>query len=344
MKDASDLLQADRVKAICSAVYEARAWRPGGIVAGEDLWDAMMASSESGEPFPYVFLNSTDTGLGGRYPGRLTMVVSGSGMGKSTAVRELGYADLMSGLPIADVRLEENTGKTGLGYVGLHLNRRLMLGGFDKEDPAIRAAFEATVANGRFWTYDHFGSMDDNDLLSKLRYLAVACGAKTIILDHLSIVVSGMDAEGDERRTIDRLMTALRSLVENTGVSLHVVCHLKRAAGGNTSHEEGGRITLADLRGSQSIAQLSDSVVAMERNQQADGEIEVVVVATGEVLTVNAKDVALWRSLKARDTGYTGIMGYTLYDKKTGRMLEVQPKDEAEQGFKDESPNAGKEF
>lgn len=344
MKDANDLLVAGRVRDICTAVYESRAWRPGGIVSGADLWDAMMTSAEQGRPFPFTFLNGLEDGLGGAYPGRLITWVSGSGMGKSTAVREVGYADLIDGLPVADVRLEENTGKTGLGYVGLHLNRRLMLGGFDKADPAIREAFEATVANGRFWTYDHFGSMDDGDLLSKLRYLAVACGAKTLILDHLSIVVSGMDAEGDERRTIDRLMTALRSLVENTGCTLHVVCHLKRAASGNTSHEEGGRITLADLRGSQSIAQLSDAVIAMERNQQEDGEVEVVATATGEVRTVRSKDIALWRSLKCRDTGYTGVLGHTLYDTKTGRMLEVQPKDEADAGFKDESPNATKDF
>jgi twinkle protein len=342
MKDASDLLQAAKrdpsyLKKITSAVYEARAWRPGGIVEGKDLWDAMMAAAIPGRETCFTFLNGTEKGIGGAYPGRLIMWVSGSGMGKSTAVREVAYYDLMHhGMPVADVRLEENVGKTGLGYVGLHLNRRLMLGGFDKSDPAIRRAFEETVANGRFWTFDHFGSLDGGDLVSKLRYLAVGCGAKTIILDHISIVVSDMSAQADgkaadERTTIDRLMTQLRALVENTGITLHAVCHLKRVSGGEKSHEEGGRVTLADLRGSQSIAQLSDAVIAMERNQQDEDDIEVTTV-DGELRSISKRDVARWRSLKSRDTGFTGVMGHTFYDRRTGRMVECvlpdQPKEE----------------
>ncbi|WP_458098584.1 DnaB-like helicase C-terminal domain-containing protein [Roseomonas sp. WA12] len=308
-KDASDLLQAGRVKDICIAVYEARAWRPGGVVAGTDLWDAMMNAAEPGRPYPYSFLNSTTDGLGGIYPGQLVMWVSGSGMGKSTLVREVAYADLVQGIPVADLRLEENVGQTGLGYVGIHLSRRLMLGGFDKGDPTIRAAFDETVGSGRFWTYDHFGSMEDGELLSKMRFMIKACGARTVVLDHISIVVSGMDAEGDERRTIDRLMTLLRSLVEETGVTLHAICHLKRVGGGGKSHEEGGRIALADLRGSQSIAQLSDVVLALERDQQSEDP--------------ETKDKAAVRSLKCRKTGVTGILGYVRFDTETGRMEET---------------------
>lgn len=315
MKDANDLLKAGRLKDITQAVYGARAWRPGGIVSGRDLWDRMTTSAIPGRPYPFAFLNSMRTGLGGVRPGTIVTWVSGTGMGKSTLVRELGYADLMAGLPVGDVRLEEGVGQTGLGYVGLHLGKRLMLEGFDPGDPAIRKAFEETIGSKDFYTLDHFGSLDDGDLLGKLRYLAAGCGCRTEILDHISIVVSGMDETGDERRTIDRLMTALRSLAENTGVTLHAICHLKRTQG--TSHEEGGRITLADLRGSQAIAQLSDAVVALERNQQAEDEDE--------------KATTLVRSLKCRATGYTGVMGYLRYDPETGRMKEVpapEPKQE----------------
>jgi twinkle protein len=36
-----------------------------------------------------------------------------------------------------------------------------------------------------------------------------------------------------------------------------------------TNHEEGARVTLGQLRGSAAIAQLSDGVIALERNQQS---------------------------------------------------------------------------
>ena len=63
--------------------------------------------------------------------------------------------------------------------------------------------------------------------------------------------------DGDERKTIDRLMTKLRSLVQETNVGLLLVSHLKRPEG--RGHEEGTATSLAHLRGSASIAQLSDT-------------------------------------------------------------------------------------
>ena len=71
---------------------------------------------------------------------------------------------------------------------------------------------------------------------------------------------------GDERRMIDNTMTKLRSLVEELRCSLVIVSHLKRPEG--KGHEEGARTTLAQLRGSAGIAQLSDMVIGLERDQQ----------------------------------------------------------------------------
>ena len=59
-------------------------------------------------------------------------------------------------------------------------------------------------------------------------------------------------------------MTKLRSLVERTGIALFLVSHLRRS-GGDINHEEGGRVTLGQLRGSASSAPLSDSVIAQDR-------------------------------------------------------------------------------
>ena len=84
----------------------------------------------------------------------------------------------------------------------------------------LKAAFDAVMGNGKWYIYDHFGSSDIDTLLSKLRYLAVGLGCKAIVLDHISIVVSGLDeSEGEsERKVIDKLMTRLRSLIEETGI------------------------------------------------------------------------------------------------------------------------------
>ena len=117
-----------------------------------------------------------------------------------------------------------------------------------------------------------FGTNEIDDIFAKLRYLIVGCDCKWVVVDHLHMLVSALQ-EGDERRAIDNIMTELRSLVEETGVGLMLVSHLRRVAG-NEGHENGVEVNLSHLRGSQSIAQISDCVIALERNQQADDPIE----------------------------------------------------------------------
>ena len=105
---------------------------------------------------------------------------------------------------------------------------------------------------------------------------------------------------------IDKTMSRLRSLVERTGIALFLVSHLRRASNDNHSHEEGGRVSLSSLRGSHSIAQISDTVVALERDQQAD--------STGNPTTV--------RILKNRYSGETGVACELTYDLNTCRFNE----------------------
>ena len=69
---------------------------------------------------------------------------------------------------------------------------------------------------------------------------------------------------------IDTTMTRSDGhLVERTGIAMFLVSHLRRTSS-DVNHEEGARVTLGQLRGSASIAQLSDAVIALERDQQSD--------------------------------------------------------------------------
>ena len=131
---------------------------------------------------------------------------------------------------------------------------------------------------------------------------------KWVFLDHLSILVSGLEGE-DERRNIDQLMTKLRSLVEETRCALVLVSHLRRAAGSDRGHEDGKAVSLSHLRGSQAIAQLSDAVIALERDQQAEDP--------------NAANTTTIRVLKNRYAGETGVACHLFFNKDTGRLHEV---------------------
>ncbi|MBB6253046.1 DnaB-like helicase C-terminal domain-containing protein [Nitrospirillum iridis] len=305
LKDASDLLQAGRVKDLTTAIWNAAPWRPDGIVNAADLWDSIADRTEAfSVPYPWEDLNSVTYGL---RVGELVTVTAGSGVGKSAIVREVAHHLLKRGERVGMLMLEESIRRTALGMLGLELNTRLHVSMAGVNDSDLRAAFDRTFSSGNLFLYDHFGSTEIDNLLSRVRYLAHACKCRWIILDHISIVVSGM-GDGDERRLIDNAMTALRTLVQELGIGLILVTHLKRPEG--KGHEEGALTSLSQLRGSASIAQLSDIVIGAERNQQGD-----------------RPNLTTLRVLKNRFSGDTGIGGYLEYHKDTGRLIEADAPD-----------------
>ena len=145
--------------------------------------------------------------------------------------------------------------------------------------------------------------MDPDRLVEQIHYLATVEQVDVCVVDHLTIVVSGI-ADIDERRALDVTCTKLRQVVENTGVGLILVSHLKRPEG--RGHEEGAQTSLSQLRGSHCIAQLSDCVLGAERHQQGD-------LAERSEMQI--------RVLKNRFSGQTGAVDKLLYDQQTGRLV-----------------------
>jgi len=308
-KDASDVLVNDGPAALTQSFWQAKAWRPDGIIAGADLTkDRLKLAAVKGYTTRYPGLNEKLEGL---REGELTLLTAGSGIGKSTFARELAYGLHQDhGLTIGNIYLEENVEKTAQAYVALDNNVKL---GSLRANPELlsEAQWDTSLTNvvhKRMFFYDHFGSLASERLLSKMRYMRTILGVNFIVLDHISIVISGQESSSEgERRDIDRLMTSLRSLIEETGVGVVGIVHLKQPEG--KAHEEGGRVTLSHLRGSGALKQLSDNVVALERDQQSEDEDDQ-----------NQSDI---RVLKCRETGLVGIADTIKYDHDTGRLLPV---------------------
>jgi len=287
-------------------MFDAKPFRPDGIVNGTELWDVVTSEDNTVSfDYPYAGLNAKTLGM---RKGEIVTVTAGSGIGKSQLCREFSHFLLTQGETVGYIALEESVKRTSLGLMSLAINKPLHLGTVEVSQDELKEAFDSTLGTGRVYLYDHWGSTDSQNLMDKIRYLASGCECGWVILDHISIVVSGMEG-GDERRLIDNTMTKCRALVEELKIGLILVSHLKRPEG--KGHEEGGRTTLAQLRGSAGIAQLSDIVLGCERDQQ-DQE-------TGNMTVV--------RVLKNRWTGETGVGCLLEYDKYTGRMTEVSSAD-----------------
>jgi len=304
MKDAGEMLKERNVQGFIKEWWNAKSYCPSGIVSGIDTWDSILSQEDiKSIPYPWSCLNDLTYGFRER---ELVTITSGSGMGKSQMVRELEHYLLgATDDNIGILALEEDIPKTALGIMSIEANQTLHLSrDAPREDKKV--FWDNTLGTGRIFMYDHWGSTSEDNLLSRVRYMAKGLDCKWIILDHLSIVVSDQET-GDERKAIDSIMTKLRQLVQETGIGLFLVSHLRRPNG--KAHEDGGQISLAELRGSASIAQLSDMVIGLERDQQhADPQV---------------RNTTTVRVLKNRYAGLTGVACYLYYDKDTGRMIET---------------------
>lgn len=308
-KDPNECLQNGHPEVVIDAIWNAKEYTPDGIVNGKDLWDAVSEDVKNDGyslPWENLALNKMIMGL---RKGELCVLTAGTGVGKTTFVRQIAYDfGVVKKLKIGMLMLEENPKRTATGLMSLHVGKRLYLNRHAVSDEEYRKAFDETLGTGRYVLYEHFGSLDGDNLMDKIRYMAVSEECDFIILDHISIAISGLEGD-NERKMIDILMTQLRSLAEETGVGLIIISHLRRNnAVGSIAFEEGGCVSLSQLRGSGAIGQLADTVLGLERNQQAEGK---------------KKNLVRVRVLKCRWTGETGIGGYLFYDKEHDTLQAV---------------------
>lgn len=308
-KDASDCLTKNKIQIYNKTFWDAKVFAPDGIINANTLLDAVLKPiSKSFVQYPFEGLNKITYGL---RPSELVTFTAGSGLGKTQVMREVVHHIIKSTEDkIGLLMLEETPVITSKGLMSVEANQRLHLPDVHVSKEEMKTYFDATVGTGRVYMFDHFGSNSIDNIVSRVRFLAKGLDCKYIVIDHISIIVSDQQ-HGDERRALDEIMTRLRTLVQETGVSMIVVSHLRRPEG--KGHEEGASTSLSQLRGSASIGQLSDMVIGLERDAQNDDP--------------EVRNTTRIRVLKNRFSGITGPCCDLRYDVDTGRLTEVKSDD-----------------
>jgi twinkle protein len=304
-KDACDYLVAGDVEVWNKNWWAAESYVPDGIVAGDTLWELINKPITKADVlYPWADLNDLTYGI---RKGELVTVTAGSGLGKSQFVREIAYHILQkTGDNVGLMFLEEGVQKTARSLMALSLDKPIHLPDVVVTDAELKKAYDLTVGSGKVFMFDHFGSLSIDNVISRVKYMAKGLECGYVFLDHISMLVSD-GANADERKALDEVMTKLRTLVQETNIALICVSHLRRPEG--KGHEEGSHTSLSQLRGSASIAQLSDIVIGLERNGQAEDLV--------------SRNTTLVRVLKNRFSGETGECGALLYTKHTGRMKQI---------------------
>lgn len=307
LKDAGEMLKAGRGKEFYTAIFNGKQYRPEEIVEGSSVdIRELRKPKQPGVELPFPKLQKMTWGL---RKGEITLTTAGTGIGKSTFVREVAYDLAVQGYTIANIALETVMEDSARYYIAMDNNvpaYKLMFNPNTIPESAYQASYDKFFKTNRMHFFKHWGSLVSEKLIQQCNYFVKVLGVDFIILDHISMVVAG-NVNSDERKDIDMLFEGLTRLVTETGVGVLAVMHLKRVQG--KSFSKGGEVELTDLRGSAGAEQMSMNIWALERDQQGDN-----------------KDITRLRCLKNRLLGFTGICDTLIYKHDTGRLepLDVE--------------------
>jgi twinkle protein len=175
----------------------------------------------------------------------------------------------------------------------------------------MKSGFEATWGTERIVAMDtRWASNNIEYINDKIAYLVQGCDCRSIFLDHISFMVS--DNPSDERKMLDEIAHKLKAQCVSLDYNLVAVIHTKRQAG--KPLEEGGKASLADIRGTAGVGQLANIALGLERD--------------GQNVDAKIRNTTHIRVLKNRFSGKTGPSSYLLYNEFTGRLTETEKEDD----------------
>jgi twinkle protein len=300
-KDASEMLQAGKEGEVYAAVWGATTFTPEGIVnASACLSDMDEPEAATIAAYPYPKLQEHTMGI---RESEVIYHVAGTGVGKTSIIVELQEQLLKEGVKFGVMRFEDTRRKAQMDLLSVRANRRLHLNPLPKEE--LKTLHAKVFGSGLVELFDpERAEWSFDALMGYLRYMVKGLGCKVVFIDPLSFIVAAVN-ESDERKALDHVAYGFARFVKQTGANLQITHHLNRGDG--KAFEEGGEISLKNIRGSAGVANFSMGVFGYERNQQGE-----------------------------RHVGWTGVADTLKWDDLRGRQEatdEPYPDDKNESGF-----------
>jgi twinkle protein len=305
LKDASDMLQAGRVRDFVSAWWEAKEYRPVGIVkfGDDEAWEAFLKrGTEEIIPLPESYRKLNDMLNGGVAAGEITLISAFTSIGKTTLVYNLLYdMALNSGKRIGGVFLEASVGENVEKMLSLHVGENIsQLKQEERDNEGYKLYYDDLGENADYFILDHQGQADIDILFAKLRWMALGADCDVVILDPLQAAIKAADND-----KVDEFMDRCLKLVKQTGLSMIMVSHLNKPM---STIKDPHYVSEYDTKGSGSINQIAFNHIMMTRDKMSDDEY-----------TQNSTQLHL---VKNRRVGRTGSAGWLYYEESTGRMVE----------------------
>lgn len=309
LKDPNEMLLDGRGQDVIQAIWNAKEYRPDGILDIDEILDDIEKPIEMGLPW---FLPSLTKYTYGRQHGATYGFGAGTGVGKTdTFTQQMAYDIEELGEKVGAIFLEAKPIETGKRLAGKIDGARYHIPDAEWEMETLKATLQRL--KGKVTFYDSWGETEWDVVKAKIRYMVVSKDIKLIYLDHLT----AMADTSNERESIEQIMKEMAGLATELGCIIHYISHLSTPEG--KPHEEGGRVMIKHFKGARAIGFWSHGMFGLERDQQADDP--------------EVRSTTILRCLKDRYTGQaTGKVIYLGYDPVTGRLYE-----KTDYGFSDES-------
>lgn len=316
-KDANELLQQNRGQEIVTALWNARAYRPDGLVSIDEILAEVEKPVEWGLPW---WLDALTELTYGRRWGEIYGLGAGTGVGKTDFLtQQIAYDITVLKQSVGVIFLEQKPTESAKRIAGKIAGKRFHVpdAGWTPEELKEYVG----QLKGKVTFYDSFGETSWDVVKAKIRFMAVSLGHRLIYVDHLT----AMADTANEKESLEQIMKEMAGLANELSIIITFVSHLTTPEG--KPHEEGGRVMIRHFKGSRAIGFWSYFMFGLERNQQAKDESE--------------RQTTKFRILKDRYTGQaTGHVLFLGYEPEAGRLYAIKGSPES-YGFEDETSSAG---
>lgn len=299
-KDASDFLQNGENRELGATWRGAKRYTPDGIISTfNEIEDALNKAQEDQiGTYPFEVLQHNLFGL---HRGEVIIFKAPEGIGKTETFRAIEHHLLKTtDKRIGIIHLEEDDGTTIKAIATYELGVPCVLPDIGVTNREIMDAYKKAVdgREDRVYMHSHFGADDPDVILDNIRFLTTVCGCDFIFLDHITMLVTGLSDDGDERRKLDYISTKLKLMAKEIGFCLIMISHV---------NDDG------QTRGSRNITKIANTVVDIYRDKVADN--------------LQERNTTFYTIEKARLGGRTGPGGKVYFCTDTYNMRDFRPED-----------------
>ena len=316
MNDVSDMKKAKREADLVNCFWKAETPTIGGIVGSSSLSEAIRQRATMEKIGLPPFAHRLEKMMYGGIPlGVVLSLLAASSVGKSTVVNEfVQYWAFNLPYKIGVAALESDLGEYGENLLSTHLRRKLaLITDIDEKleylnSPAVlekeRELFFDEYGADRFLLVDHEGSMNGQLMKDKMEYMVKAQDCKLLILDPLTLALSGMNNE-----QTDEWMAWEQNFCKREMVTCANVLHARKNDSGRKANSTGAELHEEDAKGTGSLFQIPRCNINITRDKESDDPI--------------VRNTSVVKMTKCTWSGETGKAGKYYYSNEEHKLYDL---------------------